>query len=100
MSYTIIKKIIPFLLILTLLTFPTTATTITPHVVTTLKNQIEITTQQPTITQAEQDVILQELNNNSSRYFTISAGIRATSFFLKIPRRNKIPLTPRLHHSN
>ena len=45
MSYTIIKKIIPFLLILTLLTFPTTATTITPHVVTTLKNQIEITTQ-------------------------------------------------------
>jgi len=87
----IIPKIIPLLLLTTLLALPTTAIPLTPQQ-TLPTTQTEPTTQQPTLTTAEQEYILTQLTeNNTNRYITISAGIRATSFFLKIPR----PLTQR-----
>ena len=86
MSHMIIKKILPLAIILILMTISTTAIAITPQT-TTPNNQTKHNTQLSTLSEAEQNIILQVLaNNNSGRYFTISAGIRATSFFLKIPR--------------
>ena len=78
-----IKKTLPVLFIITLFIIPANATITTTTEQT--DNQIEPT-------KYIQEQILEQLSNNgSNRYITISAGIRATSFFLKVPR----PLTQR-----
>jgi hypothetical protein len=70
------------LLLITLLLLPTTATSLTPQIIPTETDTIE-----KNLTPEEiEHILTQHTQNDSGRYITISAGIRATSFFLKIPK--------------
>jgi hypothetical protein len=84
MTHKTIQKTLPILLLTLSLVLPTTAMPLTQK-----QNTQEIN-QDPTshtLNIEEQEQILKEITNkNKSRYITISAGIRATSFFLKIPK--------------
>lgn len=76
------KSKILLLILTTLLLLPTTATSLTPQISPTKTDTIE-----KNLTPEEtEDIITQLTQNDSGRYITLSAGIRATSFFLKIPK--------------
>ena len=78
------KSKIILILLTTLLLLPTTATSLTPE--TTLTKPYADTPEKNLTPEETKNILSQLTQNDSGRYITISAGIRATSFFLKIPK--------------
>lgn len=82
MTHQPIKKIMPLIFITLLFIIPTTTATIQPEQTTTTPIESTESLTPELITH----IIQTTAANDSGRYFIFTAGIRATSFFLKVPR--------------